>query len=150
MGTADQCAARWLRRSRFAQGSNRAVPSREQPLSAAQGTNRFMIAVRQELPYSSHPCSSGGSSALGFKAVIYSPPPIGGDVPTADSCTAANAGSRIETRITSRLPRRSVPTALPHNTPTLGRRVDQPLPQQRHEFERRKDGLHLRKRQRQY
>src|SRR6516225_11767414 len=31
------------------------------------------------LPHSSHPCSSGGSSALGFKAVIYSPPPIGGD-----------------------------------------------------------------------
>jgi hypothetical protein len=44
MGTADQCAARWLRRSRFALGSNRAVPSREQPLPAAQGTNRFMIA----------------------------------------------------------------------------------------------------------
>src|SRR6516162_5733795 len=31
------------------------------------------------LPHSSHPCSSGGSSALGFKAVIYSLPPIGGD-----------------------------------------------------------------------
>src|SRR6516165_4269544 len=68
---------------------------------------------------------------------------IVGDVPTADLCTAANAGSRIETRITSRLPRRSVRAALPHTARTLGRRVDQPLPRQYYEFERRKDGLRL-------
>ena len=62
---------------------------------------------------------------------------------TADSRTAANAGSRIETRVTSRPPRRSVRAALPHTARTLGRRVDQPLPRQRDEFERRKDGLRL-------
>ena len=67
------------------------------------------------------------------------------NLPTTDSCTAANAGSRIETRVTSRLPRRSVPAALPHTARTLGRRMDQPLPRQRDEFERRRDGLHLRR-----
>src|SRR5262252_4062254 len=46
---------------------------------------------------------------------------IADDVPTADTCTAANAGSRIETRVTSRLPRRSVRAALPYTAWTLGR-----------------------------
>src|SRR6516225_8296264 len=45
------------------------------------------------LPHSSHPCSSGGSSALGFKAVIYSLPPIGGDVPQPD-LSPAQTGTR--------------------------------------------------------
>jgi hypothetical protein len=54
-----------------------------------------------------------------------------------------NAGSRIETRVMSRLLRRSVRAALPHTARTLGRRVDQPLPRQLDEFEKRKDGLHL-------
>src|SRR5262249_26110165 len=64
-------------------------------------------------------------------------------VPKADSCTAANEGLRIEARLTSRLPRKSVRAVLLHTARTPGPRVDQPLPRQRDEFERPKDGLHL-------
>ena len=42
-----------------------------------------------------------------------------------------------------RPPNTDMRAALPHTPRTLGRRVDQRLPRQRDEFERRKDGLHL-------
>src|SRR5262249_55015671 len=69
--------------------------------------------------------------------------PDGRVVPTADSCTAAKRGfeDRDPDYVTPPAQIRAGGSAA--HCPDLGGRVDQPLPRQRDELERQKDGLRL-------